>query len=72
MTTRGLFESAKLRAHKRSGGARVDSAGCRHCIKKFKYKEMDRGAIFGEKLMNAFAGINTGIEMPLIFRLSGR
>jgi hypothetical protein len=29
---------------------------------------MDRGAIFGEKLMNAFAGINTGIEMPLVFQ----
>jgi hypothetical protein len=29
---------------------------------------MDRGAIFGEKLMNAFAGINTGIEVPLVFQ----
>ena len=56
MTTRGLFESAKLRAHRRNGGVRVDSAGFRHYIKKFQYREMDRGAIFGEKIMNAFAG----------------
>ena len=68
MTTRGLFESAKLRAHRRNGGVRVDSAGFRHYIKKFQYREMDRGAIFGEKIMNAFAGINTGIEMPPIFQ----
>jgi hypothetical protein len=68
MTTRGLLESAKLRAHRRNGGVRADSAGFRHYIKKFQYREMDRGAIFGEELMNAFAGINTGIEMPLVFQ----
>ena len=68
MSTRGLFETIKVRGWRRNGGVSINAGGFRHYIVKKLYKEADRGAVFGQKLMDTFAGINTGVEMPVIDR----
>jgi hypothetical protein len=67
--TRDLFQTVKVRGWRRNGGASINAGGSRHHIAKIKlYKETDRGVVFGQKLMDTFAGINTGVEMPVIDR----
>ena len=68
MSTRDLFETIKVRGWRRNGGVSINAGGFRHYIVKKLYKEADRGAVFGQKLMDTFSGINTGIEMPVIDR----
>ena len=68
MSTRDLFEAIKVRGWRRNGGVSINAGGFRHYIVKKLYKEADRGAVFGQKLMDTFAGINTGVEMPVIDR----
>jgi hypothetical protein len=46
----------------------LNAGGFRYHIEKKLYKEADRGAVFGQKLMDTPAGINTGVEMPVIDR----
>ena len=46
----------------------LNAGGFRYHIEKKLYKEADRGAVFGQKLMDTLAGINTGVEMPVIDR----
>jgi hypothetical protein len=59
-TTRaGLCEAIKMRGWRRNGGVPINAGGLRHHIVKKLYKEDDRGAVFGQKLMDTFAGINT-------------
>jgi hypothetical protein len=52
MSTRGLFEAIKVRGWRRNGGVSINAGGLRHHIVKKLYKEDDRGAVFGQKLMD--------------------